>query len=250
VDLACKLRSEAWRRQPQFVRAVYACSSSTGFISLYRSPRCVREATFSLVRRHQRRLGVWGVAHGTALAVGLVLPLTCAMRPLVPLPHCQAIHIPVVSLDCVPGGLWRKLQFYASVLLRGAMLFSIVVPLALTYPLSSLHPRVQAIWLSLFQLSLRWCGPAFTKWGQWASARGDLLPHDVRSVLETLQSKAPSQPPKYTIETLHRSLPLPFDEVFESFEMEPIGSGAIAEVHRARLTPAAAAMCGISAEQV
>lgn len=166
-----------------------------------------------------------------------------------PRSHCQPIDT-TAALDNVPAVVWPRLRFYSRVTVRMVVLLSIFSPLAFLYPISCLHPRARTVWLGLLRLSLQWCGPAFTKWAQWASARGDLLPPDVRAVLETLQNAAPAESRADTLRTLQRSLSMPIDEVFAYIDLEPAGSGAIAQVHRAELTPKAAAFCGISPDQV
>ena len=170
--------------------------------------------------------------------------------PMSPWSGYQPTHRPTATLEPMPEAIWPRLMFSTRVATRMVVLLSILVPLAMLYPISWLHRYARTLWLGLLRLSLRWCGPAFTKWAQWVSARGDLLPHDVRAVLETLQNAAPTQSHADIMHTLQQSLPAPVDEVFARFDMEPAGCGAIAQVHRATLTPEAAALCGISPDQV
>lgn len=78
-------------------------------------------------------------------------------------------------------------------------------------------------------------GPAFIKAGQILSARPDLLPAGVGAPLRRLQNQiAPfdgAQASTIIETTFERSL----HELFDSFELEPIASASIAQVHRARL---------------
>lgn len=78
-------------------------------------------------------------------------------------------------------------------------------------------------------------GPAFIKAGQILSARPDLLPAGVGAPLRRLQNQiAPfdgAQAPKIIESAFHR----PLHELFEAFDLEPIASASIAQVHRARL---------------
>jgi hypothetical protein len=208
--------------------------ASTSPLSLF------KKLKYRHVQLASSMLAASGVS-AVCLALQLCQPTTCSCR--------QPIQT-AATLDFVPTALWPRLHFYSKVAVRMVVLLSILCPLAVLFPLASLHPYARNAWLGLLRFSLRWCGPAFTKWAQWTSARGDLLPADVRSVLETLQNAAPSQSPADTLRILQRSLPMPVDEVFAHFDMEPVGCGAIAAVHRAVLTPKAAALCGIFPDQV
>ena len=185
--------------------------------------------------------------------VAAAVPAALSMVPLFnmsPGSSCQPTHNPAGTLESMPEAAWPRLKFYWRVVTRMVVLLSILSPLAILYPISCLHRHARSLWLGLLRLSLRWCGPAFTKWAQWVSARGDLLPHDVRAVLETLQNAAPTQSHADIMKTLQQSLSGSVDEVFAHFDMEPAGCGAIAQVHRATLTAEAAAICGISPDQV
>lgn len=232
-----------------------AASITRQFASLPR-PQCAASEAVRLSSSALHRLTVQKYSPLRLVFISLAaagVPAALSMLPvfkLAPCSHCQPIHNPTGTLDFVPAAVWPRLQFYLRVAMRMVVLLSILSPLAILYPVSCLHPRARTLWLGLLQLSLRWCGPAFTKWAQWASARGDLLPPDVRAVLETLQNAAPAQSRADTMRTLQRSLSMPLDEVFAYIDMEPAGCGAIAQVHRAGLTPKAAAMCGVSPDQV
>jgi ubiquinone biosynthesis protein len=78
-------------------------------------------------------------------------------------------------------------------------------------------------------------GPTFIKVGQILSSRPDLLPDGVGPPLLRLQDQiAPfdgGQIPKIIEAAFGRSL----DELFDSFDLAPVASASIAQVHRARL---------------
>ena len=164
--------------------------------------------------------------------------------------HCQGLPSSPSSQPLSEPGLVSNVAFVAHMCFRTALLLAILAPLLLTYPLANLHRYGRAAWLQLLRHSLKYCGPAWAKWGQWASARPDLLPTDIREVLETLHTAVPPHSAAATRAVLQESLALPLDEVFAHFEWEPIASGAIAQVHRAWLTPEAAALCGASPDEV
>ncbi len=74
-------------------------------------------------------------------------------------------------------------------------------------------------------------GPIFVKFGQVLSTRRDLMPPDIADELALLQDRVPSFDPKIAIATIERAFRRPVDEVFVSFDREPIASASIAQVH-------------------
>ena len=87
----------------------------------------------------------------------------------------------------------------------------------------------------LIRKTLEFAGPAFIKWGQWASTRYDVFPAVLCHELEKLQSTAPEHKWEHTKSTLERVYGDTFDHIFESFDEHPMASGSIAQVHRATL---------------
>lgn len=78
-------------------------------------------------------------------------------------------------------------------------------------------------------------GPTFVKLGQVLSVRPDILPPDVVIEFQSLQDNVPPMSEQDVREILAEELALPMDEVFDEFDMTPLGSASIAQVHRARL---------------
>jgi predicted unusual protein kinase regulating ubiquinone biosynthesis (AarF/ABC1/UbiB family) len=94
----------------------------------------------------------------------------------------------------------------------------------------------------IFTSSLQFLGPAAIKFGQWASSRDDLFPPVFTLELSRLQSSAASHPLQHTLHEMqemlqtYRSLSLSNTGVrLEDVSPAPIGSGSIAQVHRAKL---------------
>ena len=78
-------------------------------------------------------------------------------------------------------------------------------------------------------------GPIFVKFGQVLSTRRDLLPPDIADELAMLQDRVPPFDSAIAIATIERAFRRPVDEVFVSFEREPVASASIAQVHFATL---------------
>jgi predicted unusual protein kinase regulating ubiquinone biosynthesis (AarF/ABC1/UbiB family) len=141
----------------------------------------------------------------------------------------------------------QRLGNELAIALRGLYLMALFTPAVLGAPLVFYYGVGREQWLQLLRWTLEQAGPAFIKWGQWGSTRPDLFPRDVCKALETLQSNAPSHAPAHSVAAVEASFQRPLHEVFAAWEMAPIASGSIAQIHRARLSPQAAAQCGVPA---
>ena len=83
------------------------------------------------------------------------------------------------------------------------------------------------------RLALEELGPTFIKLGQLLSMRPDLLPHEYIKELEHLQDQVAPEAPAKIMAQLQRELGDRIENVFESFDEEPIAAGSIAQIHRA-----------------
>ena len=78
-------------------------------------------------------------------------------------------------------------------------------------------------------------GPTFVKFGQVLSTRSDILPEGVLSELQKLQDTATPMPTGVAQGIIELELGAPVEEVFASFDPDPLGSASIGQVHRAVL---------------
>lgn len=91
-------------------------------------------------------------------------------------------------------------------------------------------PRGQRIRQALEAL-----GPIFVKFGQVLSTRRDLLPVDISDELALLQDRVPPFPSEVAIGIIEKAFKKKVDDIFVSFDHEPIASASIAQVHFAVL---------------
>ena len=78
-------------------------------------------------------------------------------------------------------------------------------------------------------------GPIFVKFGQVMSTRRDLMPPDIAEELAKLQDRVPPFSSEVAVATIERAFRRPVDQLFETFEREPVASASIAQVHFATL---------------
>ncbi len=88
-----------------------------------------------------------------------------------------------------------------------------------------------------FRELLEELGPTFVKVGQILSARPDILPPDYCDELAKLREDTDPMPFSQVKEVLEEELHSPLEDIFLSFDEEPLGSASIAQVHAAVLRP-------------
>ncbi|GAA0794773.1 ubiquinone biosynthesis regulatory protein kinase UbiB [Marinobacterium sediminicola] len=85
------------------------------------------------------------------------------------------------------------------------------------------------------RLALEALGPVFIKFGQMLSTRRDLLPDDLAEELAKLQDRVPPFSGERARKIIERELKQPVDTMFARFEVEPMASASVAQVHAATL---------------
>ena len=78
-------------------------------------------------------------------------------------------------------------------------------------------------------------GPTFAKLGQVLSTRPDLLPPEFIDELATLQDHVTPLSEEQVVAVMEQELGVPWEDVFDSIDPDPLAAGTIAEVHRATL---------------
>jgi ubiquinone biosynthesis protein len=91
-------------------------------------------------------------------------------------------------------------------------------------------PRAERLRLALEEL-----GPIFVKFGQALSTRRDLLPVDIADELAKLQDRVPPFDGKVARAVIEAAYGRAAEQVFSTFEEEPLAAASIAQVHAAEL---------------
>jgi len=103
------------------------------------------------------------------------------------------------------------------------------LPVFLLVPLAfwSAGFRNRFFWTAVRTAIIRSRSSALTKWGQWAAVRRDFFPTGLCKELAELQSSAPT----HSLEDTQNAVSCIAG--ISNIDMEPLGSGSIAQVHRA-----------------
>ncbi|KAF7892576.1 uncharacterized protein EAF02_000114 [Botrytis sinoallii] len=131
--------------------------------------------------------------------------------------------------------------------IRFLHLVAIFVPVLVTIPAAYFGPRdiardnerMGTLWWYRFLVkAMERAGPAFIKLGQWAASRSDIFPSQMCEIMSQLHSNAPAHSLHATKRIISRAFDgRPFDDIFEEFQEQPLGVGAIAQVYKAKLKP-------------
>lgn len=85
------------------------------------------------------------------------------------------------------------------------------------------------------RLAIEALGPIFVKAGQIVSTRRDLLPDDITSELSKLQDRVPPFSGKKAKAIIEKAQKCKIEAVFKEFDIKPLASASIAQVHAATL---------------
>ena len=85
------------------------------------------------------------------------------------------------------------------------------------------------------RLALEDLGPIFIKFGQILSTRRDLLPEDIADELMLLQDRVPPFDSQTAVKLIEAQLGQKIGDVFSRFDIEPLASASVAQVHAAQL---------------
>ncbi|WP_373848250.1 AarF/UbiB family protein, partial [Achromobacter insuavis] len=85
------------------------------------------------------------------------------------------------------------------------------------------------------RLALESLGPIFVKFGQVLSTRRDLIPTDIANELALLQDRVPPFPSAQAAACIEAALGAPPEKLFAQFQVDPVASASIAQVHFAVL---------------
>jgi len=120
---------------------------------------------------------------------------------------------------------------------RFIFLFAVFVPCLTMGAISKLtgSETARSKFLEMLVNAFNSAGCGLQKFGQWLSMRPDMLPADMIAALSQLRQDIPAHDLEHTREMVRESFGLDIEEMFEDFCPEPVASGTVAQVHRARL---------------
>ncbi|XP_027961974.1 uncharacterized aarF domain-containing protein kinase 2 isoform X2 [Eumetopias jubatus] len=135
------------------------------------------------------------------------------------------------------GGRLGCLFLHLRIWLRAGALLMKFFPLLLFYPLTYLAPSVSSLWLYLLLKATETSGPSYIKLGQWASTRRDLFSEAFCDQFSKLHVRVTPHPWTHTERFLRQAFGEDWGRVLCFEKKEPVGSGCVAQVYKARANP-------------
>jgi predicted unusual protein kinase regulating ubiquinone biosynthesis (AarF/ABC1/UbiB family) len=139
----------------------------------------------------------------------------------------------------IPTQLFRWQRAQSSPLRRQLEIFKIAVNFSFfliwdksVQNLTSQQRQRRAQWLVNRLLDL---GPTFIKIGQSLSTRADLIPAEYIQALSQLQDRVPPFSSQEAIAVIEQEFQRSVQELFQDFQMIPLASASLGQVHRAKL---------------
>ncbi|KAJ1983122.1 hypothetical protein H4R34_001471 [Dimargaris verticillata] len=185
-----------------------------------------------------------------ACNVGSTEPAACTIPALTPLAHQEP-----TGLVATLFRWWRQAMTLLDrcvlepikVVLRMGTLWLLVFPLVVTYPLGYFGKSLpdhhdettgRVWWYRFVTKQMARAGPTFIKLAQWAASRSDIFPAEFCHQLSRLHSQNTPHSFRNTRATVERAFGgRTLEELFETFDPVPLGTGAIAQVYRAQFRP-------------
>mmetsp|Transcript_10987 Transcript_10987/g.20210 ORF Transcript_10987/g.20210 Transcript_10987/m.20210 type:complete len:610 (-) Transcript_10987:219-2048(-) len=95
----------------------------------------------------------------------------------------------------------------------------------------------RSFWIKMLVSTVELSGCSVQKFAQWCSMRPDMFEEDIIKALSKLRCDAPAHDFAHTRKSINEAFGRDIEDIFETFEEEPVASGTVAQVHRARLKP-------------
>ncbi|XP_016358463.1 uncharacterized aarF domain-containing protein kinase 2 [Sinocyclocheilus anshuiensis] len=128
----------------------------------------------------------------------------------------------------------HRLVFILRLGIRALVLLFKFSPLLILYPLTLLSQRWASHWLDALLWATETSGPTFNKLGQWASTRRDIFSRDFCERFSRLHVQVKPHPWSHTKLCLRRAFGEGWRQMFVFDSKEPVGSGCVAQVYRAK----------------
>ncbi|KAJ1560763.1 hypothetical protein HK096_007326, partial [Nowakowskiella sp. JEL0078] len=148
------------------------------------------------------------------------------------------------SSSSPPFNFYKYITSSLQITFRIVQLSAIFIPTLLILPSFYLAERcfsyfnyTPSFWLHGLKWSIELCGPTFIKLGQYASCRPDILPASLCNILLLLRDHVHPHSLSSTRAAILHTFDAELEDLFLEFDTTPLGTGAIAQVHRAVLRP-------------